>query len=55
MDATMERANTESRLELYSLLGDGYRAMKEGRESSLEDVEERIQQRRQKRGQNSNH
>ncbi len=53
MDVTIDRASTEAKLELYSLLGEGYMAMKEGRESSLDEVEERIQQRRKKRGDNS--
>ena len=32
----------ESMLELYSLLGQGYTAMQEGRESSIDEVKERI-------------
>lgn len=32
----------ESMLELYSLLGQGYKAMQEGRESSIDEVKERI-------------
>ena len=32
----------EARLELYSLLGQGYKAMQEGCESSIDEVKERI-------------
>ena len=32
----------KSMLELYSLLGQGYKAMQEGRESSINEVKERI-------------
>lgn len=38
-----------SKLELYRLIGEGYRAMGEGRESTIEEVEERIRQRRAER------
>jgi hypothetical protein len=36
----------EIKLELYALLGEGYKAMKEGRESSIESVKDRITKRR---------
>jgi len=36
----------EEKLELYALLGSGYKAMQEGRESSLQEVKERIEKRR---------
>ncbi len=36
----------EIKLELYALLGEGYKAMKEGRESSIESLKDRINQRR---------
>lgn len=34
-------------LELYRLIGEGYRAMQAGRESTIEEVEERIKKRRE--------
>lgn len=47
----MEMAETkkkdEARMELYTLLGQGYKAMQEGWESSIEEVKERIKQRRE--------
>jgi hypothetical protein len=36
----------ENKLELYRLLGEGYKAMKEGRTSSIDDVVERMEIRR---------
>lgn len=36
----------ETKLELYALLGEGYKAMKEGREISIESLKGRISQRR---------
>ncbi len=39
----------EAKLELYALLGQGYQSIKEGRVSDIEDVEERIMQRRRQR------
>lgn len=38
----------ESKLELYTLLGEGYKAMKEGRESSVDAVKQRLEERRKK-------
>jgi hypothetical protein len=35
-----------SKLELYRLLGEGYKAVEEGRTSPIEDVIERFEQRR---------
>ena len=43
----------EAKLELYALLGQGYQSIKEGRVSDIEDVEERIMQRRGQRSQKS--
>lgn len=45
-----EKKESAHKLELYCLIGEGYRAMQEGRESTVEVVEERIQQRRAGRG-----
>ncbi len=49
MEATETKKNDEATLELYSLLGQGYKAMQEGRESSIDEVKERIQKRREQR------
>lgn len=37
----------EIKLELYALLGEGYKAMKEGQEISIESLKDRINQRRE--------
>ena len=37
-----EQETNEAKLELYTLLGEGYQAMKEGRISTLEEVEKRL-------------
>ncbi len=47
MEMTETKKKDEAKLELYSLLGQGYKAMQEGRESSIEEVKERIKQRRE--------
>lgn len=39
----------ESKLELYRLIGEGYKAMQEGRETTLESVKEKIAKRREER------
>lgn len=44
-----ESVSSEDKLELYRLLGEGYKAVQEGRESSLEEVIVRLQTRRQER------
>lgn len=49
MEATATRKHDEAKLELYSLLEQGYKAMQEGRESSIDEVKERIKKRRQQR------
>lgn len=41
---------SSSKLELYRLIDEGYRTMQEGRESTIEEVEERIKSRRAERG-----
>ncbi|MEG7531740.1 MAG: hypothetical protein RSF83_10145 [Hungatella sp.] len=45
-----EKEQNEAKLELYSLLGEGYLAMKEKRESSIDDVAKRMEQRRLQNG-----
>lgn len=47
MEMTETKKKDEAKLELYALLGQGYKAMQEGRESSIEEVKERIKQRRE--------
>ena len=39
----------EATLELYSLLGQGYNAMQEGQESSIDEVKAQIRKRREQR------
>ena len=46
METTLEKSKQESKLELYSLLNEGYRDIKEGRTTSLEEFKEEIRQRR---------
>ena len=38
-----------SRLELYRLIGEGYKAMQDGKASSIEEVRVRIEKRREER------
>ncbi len=46
----MNRENSDAaKLELYRLIGEGYKAMQEGRVSSIDDVCERIKKRREER------
>lgn len=46
----MERENTDAiKLELYRLMGEGYKAMQEGMVSSIDDVCEHIKKRRAER------
>lgn len=47
--AVMEKSDVE-KLELYRLIGEGYKAMRDGRVSSIEDVREKLEKRREKRG-----
>ena len=49
METTEIKKHDEATLELQSLLGQGYKAMQEGRESSIEEVKERIRKRREQR------
>lgn len=49
MEMTESKKKDEAKLELYALLGQGYKAMQEGRESSIDEVKERIKQRREER------
>lgn len=46
----MEKENTDAtKLELYRLIGEGYKAMQEGMVSAIDDVCERIKKRRAER------
>ncbi len=39
-----------AKLELYRLIGEGYKALQDGRTSTLEEVREKVEQRRKERG-----
>lgn len=39
-----------AKLELYRLIGEGYKAMQEGRTSTIEEVKEKLENRRKERG-----
>lgn len=44
-----ETADT-AKLEFYRLIGEGYRAMQDGRTSTIEEVREKLNKRREERG-----
>ena len=44
-----DRRDEAARLRLYTLIGEGYQAMLDGRESTLEEVRQRIEDRRKTR------
>lgn len=39
-----------AKLELYRLIGEGYKAMQDGRTSTIDEVREKVEQRRNTRG-----
>lgn len=39
-----------AKLELYRLIGEGYKAMQDGRTSTIEEVREKLEKRRKERG-----
>ena len=39
-----------AKLELYRLIGEGYKAMQDGRTSTIEEVREKLKNRRDERG-----
>lgn len=39
-----------TKLELYRLIGEGYKAMQDGRTSTIDEVREKVKKRREKRG-----
>ena len=43
--------SNSAKLELYRLIGEGYKAMQEGRTSTIEEVREKLEKRRKERGQ----
>lgn len=47
--AVAETSDT-AKLELYRLIGEGYKAMQDGRTSTIEEVREKINKRRAERG-----
>ncbi len=46
----IENSDDTAKLELYRQIGEGYKAMQEGREASLDDVIKKIERRRAERG-----
>lgn len=54
MLATKPQAAVETpdvaKLELYRLIGEGYKAMQDGRTSTIEEVREKLENRRKERG-----
>ena len=47
---TVVKSNSDTtKLEFYRLIGEGYKAMQEGRVSSIEEVRERMNKRREER------
>ena len=42
----MAEVNDAAKLEFYRLIGEGYKAMQDGRTSTIEEVREKIDQRR---------
>ena len=47
---TVAETPDTSKLELYRLVGEGYKAMQDGRTSTIEEVREKINKRRTERG-----
>ena len=39
-----------TKLELYRLIGEGYKAMQDGRTSTIDEVREKLEKRREERG-----
>lgn len=54
MLATKKNVSIETsdvaKLELYRLIGEGYKAMQDGRTSTIEEVREKLESRRKERG-----
>lgn len=47
---TTEETSDAKKLELYRLIGEGYKAMQDGRTSTIEEVREKLEKRRKERG-----
>jgi hypothetical protein len=47
--SVVENTSDTEKLELYRLIGEGYKAMKDGRVSTIENVKKRMVQRRKER------
>lgn len=47
---TTAETSDSTKLELYRLIGEGYKAMQEGRTSTIEEVREKLEKRRKERG-----
>lgn len=47
---TIAETSDFAKLELYRLLGEGYKAMQDGRTSTIEEVKEMLEKRRIERG-----
>ena len=47
---TTAETSDYTKLELYRLIGEGYKAMQEGRTSTIEEVREKLEKRRKERG-----
>ena len=50
---TVIETSDTAKLELYRLLGEGYKAMQDGRTSTIEEVREKLENRRKERGESS--
>ena len=46
---TVIETSDTAKLELYRLLGEGYKAMQDGRTSTIEEVREKLENRRKER------
>lgn len=44
------KQNDTARLEFYRLIGEGYKAMQEGRTSTMDEVKDKLSKRREERG-----
>lgn len=49
-DQQAKETSDTAKLELYRLIGEGYKAMQDGRTSTIEEVREKVEQRRKERG-----
>lgn len=47
---TVVRQTDTEKLELYRLIGEGYKAMQDGRTSTIDEVRGKLKQRREERG-----